>query len=114
MTIGVLWEFFEYTGDQLFIADMQKDTIVTNFSTSKIDESRRVYITDVVETQIKTKDGKVYTINNGYIDIGINDTMKDLFVNMIGAIVFCIFGVAYLKNERENAFAKKFIPKKIN
>lgn len=112
MTIGVLWEFFEYSGDQIFIADMQKDTIVQNFSTSKIN-GKRVYITDIVETEIKTKDGKTYTIEDGYLDIGINDTMKDLFVNMIGAIVFCIFGVAYLKNERENAFAKKFIPKTI-
>ena len=114
MTIGVLWEFFEYGGDQIFVADMQKDTIVSSFSTSKIDESKRIYITDIVQTEIKTKSGETYVIKDGYLDIGINDTMKDLLVNMVGAIVFCIFGVIYLKNERENAFAKKFIPKKID
>ena len=114
MTIGVLWEFFEYTGDQLFIADMQKDTIVSSFSTSKLDDSKRVYVTDIVETQIKTKSGETYVIKDGYLDIGINDTMKDLLVNMVGALVFCIFGVIYLKNERDNSFAKKFIPKKID
>ena len=27
MTIGVLWEFFEFTMDQLFLLDMQKDFI---------------------------------------------------------------------------------------
>ena len=114
MTIGVLWEFFEYGGDQIFVADMQKDTIVSSFSTSKLDDSKRVYVTDIVETQIKTKSGETYVIKDGYLDIGINDTMKDLLVNMVGAIVFCIFGVIYLKNERENAFANKFIPKKID
>lgn len=114
MTIGVLWEFFEYGGDQIFVADMQKDTIVSSFSTSKLDDSKRVYVTDIVETQIKTKSGQTYVIKDGYLDIGINDTMKDLLVNMVGAIVFCIFGVIYLKNERENSFANKFIPKKID
>lgn len=113
MTIGVLWEFFEYGGDQIFVADMQKDTIVSSFSTSKLDDSKRVYVTDIVETQIKTKSGQTYVIKDGYLDIGINDTMKDLLVNMVGAIVFCIFGVIYLKNERDNSFAKKFIPKTI-
>lgn len=113
MTIGVLWEFFEYGGDQIFVADMQKDTIVSSFSTSKLDDSKRVYVTDIVETQIKTKSGQTYVIKDGYLDIGINDTMKDLLVNMAGAIVFCIFGVIYLKNERENSFANKFIPKTI-
>lgn len=113
MTIGVLWEFFEYGGDQIFVADMQKDTIVSSFSTSKLDDSKRVYVTDIVETQIKTKSGQTYVIKDGYLDIGINDTMKDLLVNMVGAIVFCIFGVIYLKNERENSFANKFIPKTI-
>lgn len=112
MTIGVLWEFFEYAGDQIFIADMQKDTVVSTFSTSKLDSSKRIYITDIIQTEIKTESGETYVIENGYLDIGINDTMKDLIVNMIGAIVFCIFGVAYLKNERENAFATKFIPHK--
>ena len=114
MTIGVLWEFFEYGGDQIFVADMQKDTIVSSFSTSKLDDSKRVYVTDIVETQIKTKSGETYVIKDGYLDIGINDTMKDLLVNMVGALVFCIFGVIYLKNERDNSFAKKFIPKKID
>ena len=111
--VGVLWEFFEYGGDQIFVADMQKDTIVSSFSTSKLDDSKRVYVTDIVETQIKTKSGQTYVIKDGYLDIGINDTMKDLLVNMVGAIVFCIFGVIYLKNERDNSFAKKFIPKTI-
>jgi len=28
MTIGVLWEFFEFGMDTLFMLDMQKDTVV--------------------------------------------------------------------------------------
>ena len=35
-------------------------------------------------------------MEGGYLDIGILDTMKDLLVNLIGAVVFCIFGFIYL------------------
>ena len=31
MTIGVIWEFFEYGMDQFFGLDMQKDTVIQDF-----------------------------------------------------------------------------------
>ena len=37
MTIGVLWEFFECTMDQLFLLDMQKDAVVQNISSVMLD-----------------------------------------------------------------------------
>jgi len=49
---------------------------------------------DVTQTIITTASGKEYVID-GYLDIGIQDTMKDLFVNMIGAIVFSTLGYFY-------------------
>ena len=30
MTVGVIWEFIEFTFDQVFLLDMQKDFIVSN------------------------------------------------------------------------------------
>lgn len=47
----------------------------------------------------------------GYLDIGIHDTMKDLFVNLIGAVVFSIIGYFYVKKRGKGKFASKFIPK---
>ena len=32
MTVGVVWEFFEYTADSLLSTDMQKDTIINKIS----------------------------------------------------------------------------------
>ena len=50
------------------------------------------------------------TIENGYLDIGINDTMKDLFVNFLGAIIFSIFGYFYLlNNKQDNHIIKNFV-----
>ena len=37
MTIGVLWEFFECLMDYFFLLDMQKDTIMTQFSSVMLD-----------------------------------------------------------------------------
>ena len=47
---------------------------------------------------------------SGYLDIGIYDTMKDLFVNFIGAFVFSIIGYFYVKTRGKHSFAKHFIP----
>jgi hypothetical protein len=77
MTIGVLWEFFEFAMDMFAGTDMQKDTII-----------------------------------NGYRDIGLIDTMKDLLVNFIGATIFSIFGYLYIKHRgagRNGRFIRRFI-----
>lgn len=119
MTVGVVWEFVEFSADQLFQLDMQKDTYVTQINSVKLsEEENTVYtINDITETVIQYKDenGKTqeYTIDEGYLDIGILDTMKDLFVNFIGALVFSIFGYLYSRNDyRKFTFIRNFIPRK--
>ncbi len=39
MTIGVIWEFFEYGMDQFFLTDMQKDWYVPNISSVLLNPS---------------------------------------------------------------------------
>lgn len=115
MTIGVLWEFVEFTADSVVITDMQKDKIVKNISSVEINQNSEnvpIKVNDIEKTEIYSKGGKITTIENGYLDIGIIDTMKDLFVNFIGAIVFSIMGYLYIKNRDKYKFAKNFIPVK--
>lgn len=100
MTIGVLWEFFECGADLFLGSDMQKDFIVDTFHSCKLDPENNqaaILVEDVTETIIKTSSGKTFKVSGGYLDIGILDTMKDLLVNLIGAVVFSIFGYVYLK-----------------
>ena len=111
MTIGVLWEFFEYGADEVFHTDMQKDRIVENvYSVALNDEGKNVVVKveDITETHIVTENGE-YTINNGYLDIGLSDTMGDLLVNFIGATIYCIIGFVYVKKRDDDSFAQKFI-----
>lgn len=115
MTIGILWEFAEFTVDSVFRTDMQKDRVVQNISSVELNQNGEnvpIKINNIEKTQIYAKDGTITTIENGYLDIGIIDTMKDLFVNFIGAIIFSVIGFLYVKNRDEYSFAKNFIPRK--
>ena len=118
MTIGVLWEFFEFGADQLLRFDMQKDRIVQNISTVELEpegKNKTVKIDNIEKTIIySTKNGETTetTINGGYLDIGIIDTMKDLIVNFVGAIIFSIIGYFYILNRDKYKFAENFIPVK--
>lgn len=115
MTIGVLWEFFEYAGDLFLGLDMQKDTVVHAIRTVELDPSRsnRVYaIADIADVILVGRDGTQQALGlGGYLDIGLNDTMKDLIVNFIGAVVFSIIGFFYVKTKGKGRFAARFIPR---
>ena len=118
MTIGVLWEFFEYSCDKFLNVDMQKDTVIQKISSVALNpdgENKAVVVDDIGKTIIYDTNGDVrQVIDNGYLDIGLNDTIEDLFVNFIGAIVFSCFAFFDLKHNRSNSFINRFVPTKGN
>lgn len=67
MTVGVLWEIFEYAMDRTFGMDMQRAAT------------------------------------------GVVDTMWDLIVNCIGALVISVLGYGYLKTEEIDSFLERMI-----
>lgn len=105
MTVGVVWEFFEYSMDMFFGKDMQKDTWLTSFNSVAINPDG---LNEPVHVNVEN-----VAVNgmswDKYLDIGLYDTMHDLFVNFIGAVVFSLLGYIYIKN-RGRGFAAKFIP----
>ena len=106
MTVGVFWEFFEFTADALLGTDTQKDTIISEITSTLLNEAKdgaAVTVSGIKETVIN---GEV--VINGYIDVGLRDTMEDLFVNFIGAFIFSIIGYVYIKHRGKNSKAKKF------
>lgn len=112
MTIGILWEFFECFADQVLLTDMQKDFFVNTISTVSLNEeglNRAVILRDIQSTAITLSDGSQVTFS-GYLDIGLLDTMKDLFVNFIGAVVFSVIGFFYVKQRGRGKIARQFIP----
>lgn len=114
MTIGVVWEFFEWSMDLWFHTDMQKDTVINTISTIALHpDGRNTAITagDINNVILVFGDGSQRVLNlGGYLDIGLHDTMKDLLVNLIGAVIFSFIGYFYVKTKGKGKVAKHFIP----
>lgn len=109
MTVGVLWEFFEFGMDRLFHMDMQKDTVIQSITSVMLDPTHKnipVTIDGITSVTVNGQDLGF----DGYLDIGLYDTMEDLFVNFIGALTFSIFGYFYIKRRGKGRIAKAFIP----
>lgn len=114
MTIGVLWEFLEYSIDKVMLSDMQKDKLVTKISSVWLnpDGKNKAIVVDNINKTIIYSDSGETVIEGGYLDLGLNDTMKDLIVNFVGAVVFSFFGYLYVINRDKYKIAEKFMPKK--
>ena len=110
MTIGVLWEFYEFGVDLFLGFDTQKDTVLTSINSVLLNP-------DGINVPYMIKNITSVAVNGqelgigGYLDIGLYDTMMDLFVNFIGASVFSVIGYFYVKNRGEGRFLKGFIPR---
>ena len=109
MTVGVLWEFFEFGMDRLFHLDMQKDTVVQSITSVMLDPTNSntpITIDGIHSVAVNGKDLGF----DGYLDIGLYDTMEDLFVNFIGAVTFSVIGYFYIKHRGKGKLARAFIP----
>ncbi|MDD6610798.1 MAG: hypothetical protein PUE91_01075 [Clostridiales bacterium] len=111
MTIGVLWEFFEFGMDMLFHTDMQKDFFVSAIHSVALNPNGH-NVPVHMEIQSLLVNGEDWmAAYGGYLDIGLIDTMKDLFVNFIGAVAFSIIGYIYIKYRgHRQSVAAKLIP----
>lgn len=114
MTVGVVWEFFECAMDQFFFLDMQKDTIVHSIGTILLDPTggnHPVLLRNITDVIVVQSDGTQTALGlGGYLDIGLLDTMEDLFVNFIGALLFSIIGYFYVRSRGKGKFVRRFIP----
>ena len=112
MTSGVLWEFFEFGMDFFFHTGMQKDTVINAVYTVALDPTRTNKVVAIKGIQDVVINGESLGLG-GYLDIGIIDTMKDLFVNFIGAVVFSVTGFFYARSKGEKrTAAQSFVPSK--
>lgn len=103
MTIGVLWEFIELSADKLFLLDMQKDTIVNQISSVSLDPTNSnisITVKDIQDVILVTGSGDIPLGLGGFLDIGLYDTMEDLFVNFVGAVVFSVVAFFECKSEK--------------
>ncbi len=109
MTIGVLWEFLEFGVDTFCNLDMQKDTVITAISSTYLDPTQTnqcMHIDNITDVMINGNSLNV----GGYLDIGLHDTMFDLIVNFIGAVVFSVMGFFYVKKQNAKGVVDGLVP----
>ena len=112
MTIGVLWEFFEFGMDFFLGTDMQKDTVIHAIHSVSLDPTLSNKVVTIPDIQDVVINGESLGLG-GYLDIGIIDTMKDLLVNFIGAVVFSVTGFFYARSKgTKRTPAQSFVPSK--
>lgn len=111
MTIGVIWEFFEFGMDHILGFDMQKDTIIHTIRSVMLDPAGGNNVAEIGNITSVAVQGKDLGLG-GYLDIGLIDTMKDLMVNFIGAVVFSVIGYFYVKNRGRGRMVGRFVPRK--
>ena len=110
MTVGVLWEFFEFGADQFLGTDMQKDFIVHQVNSVTLNPSGlNTVIHEPIESLVVNGEDWM-EFPGGYLDVGLIDTMKDLQVNFIGAVAFSVIGFFYVKNRGKGKLAASLIP----
>ena len=103
MTIGILWEFIEFSADRLFLLDMQKDTIVNQISSVSLDPTNSnisITVKGIKDVILVTDSGEQALGLGGFLDIGLYDTMEDLFVYFVGAVVFSVVAFFECKSEK--------------
>lgn len=110
MTVGVLWEFFEFGADQILGTDMQKDFIVYHVNSVSLNPSGLNEVVHVPIESLVVNGEDWMEFPGGYLDIGLIDTMKDLQVNFVGAVAFSVIGYFYVKNRGKGKLAASLIP----
>ncbi len=107
MTIGVLWEIFEFGMDRLLAFDMQKDTYINQINSVLLNPNGENVPIHIVIGEVSVNEQPW----PAYIDIGLLDTMKDLIVNLIGAALFSVFGYFYVKHRGKSHIVHRFLLK---
>ena len=109
MTIGVVWEFFEFGLDQVLLVDSQKDTLIHAIhSVDLLNNGQTGHINNITSVIVN---GQALPFE-GYLDIGLIDTMQDLMVNFLGAFMFSVIGYFSLKFKNEGKLVKRLTVKK--
>ena len=106
--VGVIWEFFEFFCDNSFKTDMQKDSFITSIYSVALNSGGENHTAKIFGIDSFSVKGRVYS--GGYLDIGLIDTMKDMAVNIAGAIGFGIILLSHLK--KKSRFTSFFIKEK--
>lgn len=91
LALGLLWELLEYSINVLFGFDMLADTYINDFNSYLLSGTHDKYvaISNISKTLIYYGDNEILELN-GYLDIGLVDTMNDMLICFFGSLLFIV------------------------
>lgn len=95
MLLSVIWEIYEFSCDNIMHSfDMQEDKIIHHFHSFMLypgyDHLHTFEVDGIVHTIIYGENDKVLLELDGYLDIGLYDTMWDLIWCVISTCALCV------------------------
>lgn len=98
LAIAVVWEIFEYICTVFFGFDMMEDSLVRNINSYFLagSHTETVTLNGISQTIIHYGEGQTFVIN-GYLDLGLVDTLTDMIICTLGSIVFMIISIISYK-----------------
>lgn len=87
MAVSVAWEFFEFGADRLLGFDMQHDAYIESINSFLL-SSDPGKLSSIGSIDSVAVNGEML---EGYIDIGLIDTMTDMLVETLGAVLFAVY-----------------------
>lgn len=88
IAVAAVWEFIEFGADCLFGTDMQKDVFVDGRSSYLLGKLLGLPIDQTANVGGGSVVGGVAI--DGYLDIGLMDTMFDMLIETAGAVVYAL------------------------
>lgn len=91
LAAAAVWELYEYVGDTLWGTDMQASTVIHVLHSKHLGSSPDLVetIDDIFDVVINGSELGL----GGYIEIGLIDTMEDIFSNAAGILLYCILSL---------------------
>lgn len=104
---SIVWELFEYGMDTFFATDMQKDCYLSVVNSLLLNpDGINVPVSEAIETV--AVNGSIW---NGYIDIGLHDTMTDILLNTIGSLFSSLFIYFGQRKSRSALMFRSLMPR---
>lgn len=88
IALSAVWEFVEFSADRFLGMDMQDDMVITNLTSYLLGDG--IGVTGSIENiQTVVVNGLPLPVE-GYIDIGLTDSMLDMMLESLGALITCL------------------------
>lgn len=88
VAVAAVWEFVEFGADRFLGMDMQDDMVFTNITSYLLGDG--IGVTGSIENIQSVIVNGVPLPVAGYIDIGLTDSMLDMMLESLGALITCL------------------------